>query len=205
MTPRRVLFILAVVALIVAMSVAAITGLGVPPRLLFADPAAYAGEPPYLGMFSSLTVISWTTGAAFALFGAWAAGVETVDRKTLIFMGSLTACLAIDDQFQLHETVGPEHLGIPQPVFFIAYALVAIALTIWHQPTIRRGPIAYLAAAIMLLGLSVVIDMVGDALVLLDAVGAVVAIEEGAKLAGAVLWAVYLAGLARVILAVEPR
>lgn len=204
MTLRRVLFALAVVALIAVMSIAAITGLDVPPRMLFADPAAFAGEPPYLGMFSALTIMGWTAGAACALFGAWVAGAEVPGRKTLLFLGLLTAWLAIDDQFQLHETVGPDHLGIPQPVFFIAYALIAIALTVWHRTTIGRGPFLYLAAAIALLGFSVMIDMVGDALVLLDAIGAVVAIEEGAKLAGAVLWAAYLVGLARTVLAAEP-
>lgn len=108
-------------------------------------------------------MVPWWTGAiSFAGLMLWAAAAGICGLAAAIFWGrepersrffSFTAALlllaAVDDALQLHETVGPEKVGIPEEV---CYAVLGLAALAWAVRCRRE----ILASRIWLLGLAAV-------------------------------------------------
>lgn len=188
---RVVLVAIAIPLFAIAAITLALSTIDASPRMLFADPAAFVGEPFYLGMFSALSVMAWTTGASFASIGAMLAKGRA--RQSFAALSGLGVWLALDDQFMLHESVGPS-IGIPQQAFFATYAGAVLAIAIGFRRLILRGSLLLAIAALSMLALSVAIDMMSDRSIYFAAPSLIV-VEDGAKWIGAMLWAAWIASL----------
>ncbi|WP_250442535.1 hypothetical protein [Actinotalea sp. C106] len=150
---------------------------------LMRDPATSFMASPFIGFLSQIGIFIWSGTASIALFAA-AAGVGAATRRLramLAATGLLTAALALDDLFLLHEAVLPM-IGVPELVTYGAYgvAAVVIALTFWREALACRPGLLLVAG--LFLGGSVALD-------LLDPSGIDPYLwEDGAKLVGLVAW-----------------
>ena len=151
---------------------------------LLADPVYVADLPAYTGVVSQAGVLAWTVGAAVALFAAALTG-----SRLLRDLGWLTAFLAIDDVFLLHDQVLP----VPEVVFFAVLGVVVLLLLRRHLAALRvdrSRPVV--AAGVALLASSVIADVS-----MLDKVTVLAAVaEEALKVAGIVAWSGALVVLA---------
>lgn len=186
-----VLVATAIPLLAIAAITIALFSIDVSPRMLFADPAAFVGHPFYLGMFSALSVMAWTAGASFAAIGAMLANGRA--RLLCASLAGLSVWLALDDQFMLHESVGPS-IGIPQQASFAIYAGAMLAITVGFRRLILRGSVLLATATLSMLALSVAIDVMSDRSIYFAAPSLIV-VEDGAKWIGAMLWAAWIANL----------
>lgn len=165
-------------------------------NLLFGDPAKATKAPVYLGAFSVLGLLLWTTSALLcALAAQLAAGTPL--RGFLLGGAALSALLLIDDWWMLHDYVGPVLLAVPQKAFFGLYAALAGVWVLRHWRTVlRETPAVYLAAAIGFGAISVFIDTrVAHS-------NAATVAEDSFKLLAILSWAFYFT---RITIAQIPR
>ena len=116
----------------------------------------------------------------------------------LIAAGILTAMLALDDAFLIHERVAPTYLHVPQIGVFAAYAGSMAAFLVYFVLRILRTDFLLLGIALGFLGLSMAVDAV------LPFSNRETFIEDSFKFAGIVFWLTYFACSARAILRGEP-
>ena len=185
---RQLLVVLAVPVLFMA-AVAAQPWID--PADLLRDPLAVAElrQPEcckvYYGAVSNLGVLLWASGAAICLFAAAVALTHWQRTREVVFLtsaGLLTGFLTIDDLFLVHENVLPA-FGVSQPVTYGAYALLGLLYLAVSWREILRHNVFLLAAAVVLLGISAIIDWFFHSEHTLRIV-----LEDGAKLAGISAW-----------------
>ena len=107
---------------------------------MFLDPltaAELSGDccHSYYGFVSTAGIILWAATAAVSLFSATLLFLKGAAGRVTMFpllAGMLTAWIALDDAFMLHETVFPA-FGVPQNGVIAFYVLLALAyfLTNW--------------------------------------------------------------------------
>lgn len=160
---------------------------GIPTTTSVGDALAVLRAPFYVGWVSALGVLTGTVGASISLFTATILrrrrGPET---RLLGALGTLTALLVLDDQFQLHENVMPRYIGIPEPWPYLIYLaiFIPIALRFWRD-AVNHPDGAVLFVALAFFAVSVLLDAVaspreGRQLV-----------EEAAKLYGIACWTLF--------------
>lgn len=143
----------------------------------------------YYGAISNIGVLIWATAAAIALFSGAVVAARTSWRspRAIFFVtgGLLTAILAVDDLFLIHESA-LGYFGVPQPLIYGAYGAMGIAfvVTSWRQ-ILGARPFLLLVAGLFL-GASVVID----SFVHSDDTLRIV-LEDGAKLLGITAWSLF--------------
>ncbi|MEO1092617.1 MAG: hypothetical protein AAFX81_18500 [Pseudomonadota bacterium] len=164
----------------------------IPPDVLLRDPLAVGvatGEccPPYYGAISNLGVLIWAAAASVGLFTALVLG--SLGRWSALSFplasGLLTGLLTLDDLYMLHDRVLP-YLGVPEHVVYGVYGLLALAYLLRFHGELRAGSLPILLIAVAAFAASVLLDQlpqVSDTHHVL--------IEDGAKFAGIVAWAVY--------------
>ena len=161
------------------------------PEVLTRDPLTLAGLPLYYGFFSNLGVMLWASAAAVNFLGA---AVLPGDRRKFLFMivsGILLGCLALDDVYQFHDSVFPRLFNMREYITFSVYSLVLIAYLYYFRHVIfSSSNYLLLAAALLALGSSMLIDVVLD-YVLVYAPRALIFIEDGPKILGIVLLFIY--------------
>lgn len=159
------------------------------------DPTAVLEGPLYAGALSAIGVLLWWTGVAVAGFAALLRPGD--DRRGfLAAAAALTAVLAFDDLFQVHDVLLPDYAGIPQPAVTGAYGLAAVALVVRWRATMRRTAWKVALAGAALFAVSVAVDFVGDQSATSNHL-----LEDGAKLLGIITWTTYLASVAAAALA----
>lgn len=141
------------------------------------DVTASAGVEWYVGSVGVLNLVLWGIAAALAAFVAY---LQRAHRRALILFAVLSVLLLLDDSLLQHELVGPEIIGIPEVVFLVGYAVMAVCLLPILSPR-RVGTAGYslLAAGALLAG-SIAVDQV---------IGSSYLVEDGLKLLGTLLWA----------------
>lgn len=150
--------------------------LGEPMSNLTRDVAAVARISPLTGVVSVFNGMVWAAAASLTLFVAY---LGTVHRRWVLTFGALLLVFAADDSLQLHESAGP-HVGIPEAAFFAVYALIGLALL----PDVLRRRLPTGAAVAFLVGGFFLAASIGiDVLV-----EAAAAVEDSAKLIGALVW-----------------
>jgi hypothetical protein len=176
--PGPLLLVAAVAAVSLGVAVAA----GVPARDLVRDPAPYLGTPLHVGVLSTLGVLLWTAAGALAL-------VASLGDRSLRLFAALSALCAVDDAFLLHEEVWPRLTGLPEELALLPYAVLGVLL-LRRLTGFEARPRAAFTAAIVALGLSVGLDLVGSPLGLVSGTADDVRnlVEELLKLAGIALW-----------------
>lgn len=199
MTRWRVAVLVALPALLMVAASSVVAWLSdVAPADLTQDPATLLGYPSYLGLFSHLGIVLWAAAAAIAVF-AWAV-LRSSDRERaryFAFAGLLSTLFAFDDLLLLHEEVLPHGVGIDEFVVMGAYGLLSLAFLIRHYARIVvEGP-ALLLAAVVSLGISVLLD-------LWDPSDVNVLVEDGFKLLGIGCWLGHFGRAAARLLSLRP-
>lgn len=130
---------------------------------LLRDPSAYLGAPPLTGFLSMLGGMVWAGAVAlWAALPATARSGDTTTTRFALAMASLTAYLAADDMFLLHEAVLPSLLHIPESAVIgtIGVATVTCVLLFRHRLASHRP--ALFALAVLLLSSSVAFDVINS-------------------------------------------
>jgi hypothetical protein len=154
---------------------------------LVQEPTAVAGLPPWTGLLSTLGGVGMCCAGAVA----FAAGARRRPRPIGRELGALTVLLGLDDLLQLHESVVPGLTGLPEEAVLAGYPAVALLIAVRHREALRRLVTPVVAVAVLLLGASVALDVLGPAL------PEQAWTEDTLKLLGFTGWAVWLASAAR--------
>ena len=146
------------------------------------DPAVLAPDMPlYAGSVSILNAVAWGSVASLSLFVA-ATGATAVRRPLRLF-GVLALMLLADDALTIHEAIGPR-VGLPDEIFYLVYAGVALAVVWTMRAHLRTGA----GAALLLGGACLVLSTLVDQLLGTSAFPQSALLEDGAKLLGAFFW-----------------
>ncbi|WP_246264627.1 hypothetical protein [Aromatoleum toluvorans] len=160
---------------------------GVPIHLLTSDVTSIAGVPAYTGFLSQLGIFVWAGAAAICFFCAWLlpARPEAQEaRRFLLVSGLLTAVLACDDLFLLHEEFFPS-LGIPEKAVFAGYAAFVLGYLVRFRRLILGTDYILLGLAFAAFATSIGLDLVNPAGI------NPYLYEDSAKFAGIVSWSGY--------------
>lgn len=155
------------------------------------DPLAhFDNASPFLGSLSNLGVLLWCAAAAICLFSALLlarARRQGGAGRFLLAFGLLTAWLAVDDLFLMHERLIPGLTGLPQNAIYGGYVAGVALLLIVFGRQVLRSDFLLLLLALGFFAVSVLADMWLDR----DFVWHHL-IEDGSKLLGIVGWLGYL-------------
>ena len=188
-----VVAILAVVVLLSAVYLIHLQGYATVERMIL-DPAVTMDEQILLGAVSHLGVLIWAAAAAVSLF-TWTALRTSPQRPVLasflLWAGVLSAILGLDDLFLIHDRVAPVYAGISESVIYAAYGSATALLLVHFRDALRQTELLLLLAAMSAFGLSVLADLLATALSLPGAPEEYL-VEDGLKLLGVTLWALYL-------------
>jgi hypothetical protein len=144
---------------------------GVTLSRLTRDANAVAGVDPATGVIATLGYV--LVGAAAAILAALAGAVADGRRPLRATLAALLAVALADDALQLHETVLPG-AGVPEDAVIAVQAAVVAGWAVALRAELARVDALVLALA----GACLVLSL------LLDAVGAPVAVEDAPRLLG---------------------
>ena len=138
----------------------------------------------YDGAVSNLGLMLWASTAAVALFGALLCVATDRPRAAIFSLHGfvLSAVLAVDDAYLLHEIVAPK-IGIPQVVFLGLIGLTAMSYFILQRRFLLRSGRWVLAISLMGFAISLGIDQVYHSIEPFWVVA-----EDGPKFVGIVAW-----------------
>lgn len=160
------------------------------------DPNAVAAVDPFVGFLSNIGVMIWTVAASVAGFSALALrhlGAADAARFFAAACG-LSAFLAFDDLFQLHETVLPTLLRLPEPIIVLAYAALAGWFVVrFHRILLGQVPRLF-GLSCLFLGSSIGADLFLE-LNRTDLRDWSFLVEDGLKVTGIVGWAAMIGRL----------
>jgi hypothetical protein len=157
------------------------------PSAFYRDPNVVAHQSFSIGALSNLGAVGWIVAATTALFAAIVAQGEPA-RPFLITLGALTAALGTDDLFMVHEGLLP-FLRLPESIMYILYASLTVIGITKFRKQIMQTPWGMIAAALVCLGVSVVLDLITDKLGFHNEGTWVV--EDALKLLGISFWTMY--------------
>lgn len=146
------------------------------------DPAQQTKQSSFLGFLSNVGSFLWLGAAAFTFFRIAISPEAPKDsyRRVLTISAGLSAALAIDDFFLIHDRYIAEGFLIP------LYALIVCYMGIRYRETIRRIDGAAFLTTGVLLALSVLVDAIQDSIAMPYQYSQV--LEEGFKFLGAAAW-----------------
>lgn len=223
-SPRPTKLIAAVLAATVgglAVVVAASRFSGLPLGWFFSDPLiSVLDDPllagnPLLGFVSVLGVMLWTVTVGVCLLAALvvhrSGGAGTVGVGFFAWPGIISAILALDDQFQLHEEVLPTLLGRGQTIILFSYVALVGGYFWWYRRSIRATEVGLLVTSGLFFAVSLGVDLVPFVFFIATGDGADVEghaafqfaqhlVEDGAKFIGIGFWLTYFARTAAVTL-----
>ena len=151
---------------------------------LTADPAYLCGVHPFTGIMSNLSIVLWTIAMCVALFsGAILIATRNIEKgRFLLLFGMMTAVLMLDDLFMIHDFL----LYDFQIWFYLIYAVFISIIMIKYYRLIWKNNFHFLLAAIIFLGLSVLLDIT------LENAGIQYLFEDGLKFLGIMCWMLFL-------------
>lgn len=190
-TRRALLGALALTALVFGALVVLRVATGIPIAELTRDPLGNTEHPWYKGLVSNLGVIVLAGTAGVALFARAVGGAAPRARASAGFIlagGLVTIVLLLDDLYMLHETVFPEHIGIPENAVYATYAAMLAGFTVAFRDRIRAEDPLLLAGALAGLACSVLLDLIASVV----SVPAYYVLEDGGKFFGILCWAAFI-------------
>ncbi|MEX1081600.1 MAG: hypothetical protein WD382_01080 [Halofilum sp. (in: g-proteobacteria)] len=167
----------------------------VSPYTLISDPASITDSPFYVGAVTNIGVLMWWSTATVCLFAYTMAArlyPGRTEHRFLLWIGLLTAVLALDDMFLLHENVAPIHFGIQETTVYATYAAIAAFLFLRFRRSILASDYYLLLIAAFFFVCSQLIDVARGWGMGFYGVGF---IEEACKLLGIAGWLGYFAYL----------
>ena len=155
------------------------------------DIASIAGLHPTSGILSSLGVLTWCITASICFFAAlFLHKMRRYPEYSLLFnTGLLTSYLTLDDAFLIHERLAPDILRIDEKV---VYAILLVFILFYLKSfwlTILRTRYSLFIASLILLGSSLILDVLPWPEELLG--GWQYLLEDGLKWLGIVSWCIY--------------
>lgn len=160
-------------------------------RIFTQDATALAKVHPLAGVLSSLGILLWWTSASVWFFCATLPHPDITPRQRRFSLHSalLSGYLALDDLFQIHESLAPVYLGIPEGAVYALLGLaVASYLLIYRDQWLNRRGLLLLGA-LGLLAASVVSDGVERWLWRMGHWSYL--LEDGLKWMGIVAWVLF--------------
>ena len=157
------------------------------------DVAAIGGIHPLSGFLSSLGILFWWTSSSIWFFSAIIKRQINSDAniKFQIYSGLLSLYLALDDLFQFHEHIAPNHLKLPELVIYLIF-LFLISSYVWNFKDILMKNEALLAKiSIFFLAGSVFVDISLEGFLLWTIKNWSYLIEDGLKWLGIFYWAAF--------------
>lgn len=140
------------------------------------------------GFVSQIGLFLWVSAASFALFAALILHMLGANRGLTGFMlygGLLSALLAMDDAFLLHESILPG-FGIPQNFVLALYGLLGLVYAgVFRRLMLRTGPLLLGAA-----GMAVAASLAIDVFIGIQT-PAIAILEDAFKFMGIALWAAF--------------
>ena len=163
----------------------------IPVSSLTRDMAAIAKVHPFTGLVSNVGILLWCSTAAICLFSSNLLRRRGAHQAAgfLLWAGLMSAGLLVDDFLMLHESLAPVHLGLNEKVVLASYACITAAYLLRHRRLILEGDYWLLAAAMVLFGGSMLLDLANGS-------GWWRLAEDGFKLLGISSWFAYHAGKA---------
>ena len=191
----RLTVLLAGLTLVASVSVIVLSYLnGADPVSPFRDMAAVADVHPFTSAVSEVGILIWTVAAAVSLFTA--AIMRGRGRPDLmrfsLFFGVLSAILALDDQFMLHEEFMIE-VPYRQSAYVVLYGGTLIAFLVTQRSLLLDRLLPLFLGALGFLAASTVADTISDRFHV-ESVPLSLG-EDVLKVVGIVLWCAY--GLVR--------
>lgn len=174
-----------VVLAVTAVAYAFAARMGVPFEDLSRDPTAVFDGPTYVGYYANLTILWWQVPATAAVLASVVlrrAGRREVSAMLLV-AGLITAVMAADDFFLVHELVSAR-TGLPQSAAAVVYlvAIVGWALRYRHRLGLN---LVLVAVVLAFWSMSAALDSMLD-------IEVSFVVEDGAKLLGVALWSLVL-------------
>jgi hypothetical protein len=172
---------------------------------LLNDPADVYRFDPSTGLFSHVGVLVMTVSAAVCGFSWMVMRGAVVPQRVhfaIAMVSVLSALLAIDDLFMLHERVLRHAFGIPELAIFAAYGLLGMAILGCLRAEAVRVPFLPFWLAVALLVGMVAIDQLEK---FVGTTTKVIFAEETAKLTGFVVWSGFWCGYCLHLLRDEVR
>jgi hypothetical protein len=183
--------LLAVALVAVAAALVFVAALGHRPlAYVTRDPQATTLERWFLGFFANVGNALWWAAAGVATIAGLALLANEVGRF-LVAVAGLTAVLAIDDMFGVHDVWGHQ-AGIPEWPFFAAYGLLG-ALVFWRfrRETVRTWLTPLLLAVALYAGSTLIDWLSGHSETDARYLG-----EDGVKLLAIVCWVAWVGNTA---------
>ena len=186
-------------AVLVAATLVAVIG-GVDVGSIVRDPASVLDGHPLVGALSQLGVIIWWVTASVCLFSFLVALKWGAPRATLVFLltsGLLTAWLAVDDQFLIHDDLASRYLGLRERHVMAVLLVLAAGWFLANLRVIRRTEWGLLAVSLGLLAASIATDLAvqtfaDDLSTIGSGLDWSLLLEDGLKFMGIVGWSAYL-------------
>ena len=169
---------------------------GASPGFFARDPLITLGGHPLMGIQSYLGILIWSVAAGVCFFCySFLRSYQKYSRHHqrdslfLLWSGSITLWLALDDLFQIHEYLPEIVPGLSQPIIYIVYAIILIGYILkFRKQIVHSDELGLVITALIFFGLSVFIDIVQD---FWDSRWRIF-FEDGFKFFGIVSWAGYL-------------
>lgn len=160
---------------------------------VFRDPAVIPGIGPMTGAMSALGIMLWAASAAVALFSA--SMLEGRGRSFMTVLGTASVCLAVDDQFMLHEGLADDSSLLGQVAYVLVYGVAALGIGVAWRDCFPGRHLVLLIAAMSMFGLSIAADAVAEFVE--QPVGLQTAIEDSLKYVGIAYWTAFITLRAR--------
>lgn len=152
------------------------------------DPNAVYRQSAYVGFISNLGIFIWASTVSVAWMAALmmkeGEGVKVM-RSFLNWSGLITLFLALDDVFQVHETLIPYYLGLTEHYLYVAYIALLLAYTVKFYKILLNRNFVVLLFAYLGFAISIIIDELEIYSELW------VFLEDCFKFAGICMWCVY--------------
>lgn len=180
---RRVLLLALLPALVVYVLALVLSGAaGIRTQLVIRDLAQTCDTALGVGFLSNLGYLLWIAAAAIALFTALSGVVPLRGRvqQLLLCGGGFSLLLCLDDMFLLHD----RYIG--STFLYCLYAVFALLILFRFRRQVQALGGGSFLLAVVLLGLSVVIDQLQDLIPVPYA--RLQLVEEGAKFLGIATW-----------------
>ena len=177
--------------LLLACTMMACFGAGLPPAFFCRDPMATMDGHPLTGVQSTVGVLVWCGAAAICLFSGATlrgAGDSRTMRRFFACSGAITLMLALDDLFLVHDDLAERYLRLGEKPVLLVYAALVGGYVISFRRVILGSDCTLLVLAFLFFGLSLAVDFFQRRWLSPWRIFA----EDGCKLLGIVSWSGYL-------------
>ena len=157
------------------------------------DATATFNGHPLTGVQSTIGVLVWWAAAGICFFSYAVLRGARKDKLLpafLLWAGAISALLALDDMFLIHEDLAHRYLSLNEKVVFLGYGALTLWWLIRFRRTILDSEYLLLILALTFFGSSIVVDLLQHHL----SSPSRIFFEDGFKLLGIVSWSGYLMG-----------